>query len=77
MKSIILSHYFNKLPDDAHRWKFVKDNQDKNIMVHLDNDDTFITIEGENGFGSFDEYIGNSYGVVILLEFLGIQCDLV
>ena len=73
--SIVLQHYFNKLPSDKHRWDFVKDNQDKNIIVHLDNDDTFITIEGEDGVGQFDEYLGTSNGICILLDYMNIMYE--
>ena len=70
--SIVLNHYFNKLPNDKYRWDFVRDNKNNDITVYLCEDKTFIRIKGENGKGVFDRSIGTSNGVMILLDSLEI-----
>jgi hypothetical protein len=69
---------FNSLPNDVEKWRFVADNQDKDIIVHCDNDDTFITIEGwesDDNFAQFYGYVGWSDGVMKLLEYAGIRAE--
>tara|TARA_R110000868_G_scaffold48122_2_gene156805 strand:- start:510 stop:749 length:240 start_codon:yes stop_codon:yes gene_type:complete len=69
---------FKKLKNDEQRWKFVIENQDKGIIVHCDNDDTFITIEDsddDDNYDSFDNYIGWSDGVFCLLRVMGIRSE--
>lgn len=62
---------------DIERWKWVKENQDKNITVFCDNDLTYISIESDNeeDSGDFDECIGWNDGVFSLLEACGIKAE--
>ena len=53
------------------------------ITVMLDNDDTFVVVNDQdsdpdsydNWTGNFDWYIGNSRGVRVFLEMIGIPCE--
>ena len=66
---------WNKLSDKK-RWQWVIANQDKGITVLLDNDQTFISFPDEDADClDFDDYIGNSGGVVTLLEILGVRAE--
>ena len=64
---------FKKLNLDSERWQWLLDNPEVDYQVYLDNDDTFVTFDGHDDVISFDEYIGRSYGVVTLLDVLGIN----
>lgn len=73
-----------KLVNDKDRWDFIIKHKDNPNLpsLELDNDDLFITFyheEDEEGDDcttiSFDHHIGNSDGVFILLERLGIKAD--
>jgi hypothetical protein len=66
---------FEELETDEERWVWVKINQDKNITVMCDNDDTFIQIDEDEDCASFDNYIGNSDGVFSLLEAFNIKAE--
>ena len=71
---------FESLKNDKERWLWVKDHQKDGIIVNLDNDDTFITIEnyapieGE-GYSNFEGYIGWSEGIFSLLEAMSIRAE--
>lgn len=69
---------FKKLKTDIKRWKWIIDNQDKDIIVQLDNDSTFaVFINDEDGefVFHFDNYIGWSDGVFELLEAMKIKAE--
>lgn len=69
---------FNKLKTDKEKWKWLMTNQGKGLVVMLDNDDTFVVDENdEETTGRFNEYIGWSDGVQILLDVIGIQAECV
>jgi hypothetical protein len=76
-----LSDQFNKLQNDGEKWKWVLNNQDKDIVVMLDNDYTYAvftntnTEEDDDTILYFDYYIGDSDGILILLEALGIKAE--
>lgn len=67
---------FESFSSDEDRWKWIKDNQDLNITVYLDNDDTFATFEDDDD-GSFllqfDEFLGWSDGLFSLLTMCEIK----
>ena len=70
--------FIEKFPDvdsltDKELWQWVVENQDKGIIVYLDNDDTFIAHNDCDECHSFWDYLGWSDGVVSLLEFIGIN----
>ena len=71
---------FKSLNNDLERWKWVKDNQgEENLpQVDLDNDDTCLCIDiGDDDyeFLQFDNYVGWSDGVEILLKAMGIKAE--
>ena len=66
---------FNELKTDADRWQWVIDNQDKGVLVNLDNGDTYITIDGTPGHADFEHYLGWSEGVFDLLDAIGIRAE--
>lgn len=76
-----LAKQVNKL-DDTEKWEWVRDNQDLNITVNLDNDDTYVTFDDfdeEDDDGEvvirFDGYLGWSDGIFSLLEVMGIKAE--
>ena len=78
MSKNTLFNKFNSLKSDRERWQWVIDNQNLGIIVNLDNDDTFITVDDvDEGLGRFDDYIGDSDGIFILLEVLKIKAEYV
>lgn len=71
---------FGVLDNDKSRWIWVKANQGEENLpkVDLDNDDTCICIEmddGETEYLQFDHYIGWGDGVEYLLEAMGINAE--
>lgn len=75
--------YFNqfmKFKHDECRWDWVLKNQDKGIIVMLDDDATFCVFKNEiddaEGYIlEFDSCIGNSNGIFNLFNVLKIKCD--
>ena len=70
---------FNKSEDDKARWGFVLANKSK-LRLSLDNDDTMViddnaSEDDENNYGSFDDYVGWSDGVITLLNAIGLDAD--
>lgn len=70
---------FNNLKNDKARWGFVLANKSK-LRLSLDNDDTMViddnaSDDDENNYGSFDNYIGWSDGVITLLGAIGVDAD--
>lgn len=64
---------FRKIKTDSGRWQFLIDNAELELVVYLDNDDTFISFSDEGDkVVHFDDYIGCTHGVQILLDKLGI-----
>lgn len=67
---------FDKFTTDAERWTWLLENQDKDLIVMLDNDDTFVVKDsGTEWVGRFDGYLGWSDGVISLLESMDIRCE--
>ncbi|MCK5602600.1 hypothetical protein KAR91_12040 [Candidatus Pacearchaeota archaeon] len=67
-----------KIKGDAAKWKWLQQNQDKGLLVQLDNDGTFVIDlydESVDDFVDFDEYVGWSRGVCVLLEAMGIKAE--
>lgn len=64
---------------DENKIKYMLENQDDiNMTLMLDNDQTFIVFPNhENFIVDFDEYIGNSYGISTVLDMLGIKYEYV
>ncbi len=70
---------FNKLENDKARWGFVLVHKSK-LRLSLDNDDTMViddsaSEDDENNYGSFDDYVGWSDGVITLLKAIGLDAD--
>tara|TARA_R110000772_G_scaffold260261_1_gene378179 strand:- start:359 stop:598 length:240 start_codon:yes stop_codon:yes gene_type:complete len=70
---------FNKLENDKARWGFVLASKSK-LRLSLDNDDTMViddnaSEDDENNYGSFDNYVGWSDGVITLLNAIGLDAD--
>lgn len=63
--------------DDEFRWTLLKMNRGIDYMVILDNDDTIVRIQDEDDewVGRFTNYIGNSIGVVKLLNSMKIPSE--
>ena len=72
-----LLNEFKELKTDEERWRWVIDHQSDDIVVYCDNDATYITIDGEEGYESFDYYIGWAEGVFKLLDAVGINVEAV
>ena len=73
---------FDKLTNDKDRWQWIKDNQASGIVVNLDNDDTFGTLENKEDpddihVFQLSNYIGWGDGVIALLNTFGIRNELV
>lgn len=79
MKENKNTKYKNKLKllNDKQKWVWVKNNQDKEITVILDNDDTFIMFSDEEDFEIiyFDNHIGNAPGINDLLDLMNIKYE--
>ena len=63
------------LKTDKEKWEWVIHN--KNVVVCLDNDETFILDSKTNEYISFDNYIGNSFGLCTLLDVIDINFKMV
>jgi len=77
-----LMYNFNQLTNDKERWIWISEHQDCNIVIMLDNDDTYGVFEDHDYDGSdqsfvlqFDWYIGCKDGVFELLKAMNIKCD--
>ena len=69
---------FRACKNDDERWRLVLENKDLGFLVNLDNDDTFITLDDEKYEEvtlNFDDYIGWSDGVLILLRVCGVMAE--
>ena len=61
---------FGELENDVERWQWLQKNQGKGLVVMLDNDDTFLTDNNDaDDYVSFDNYIGWSSGVFIIMRY--------
>jgi len=60
---------------DLEQWQWLINFTDKSdLIMQLDNDTNYVTFKNyREGYLVFNEYIGNSYGVELLLEALGIS----
>ena len=75
-----IEKHWDSLPSDIERWQWIRDNQDTGVVVMLDNDDTYATIEDEDSYKEeadsvllqFNHYIGCADGAGYLLESMGI-----
>ena len=76
MKTEIL-YTFDKFNSDLEKWNYLLTVQDSGIIVFLDNDYTFVGFEDYDQTESFNSWVGNSDGVLDLLNILGIRCELV
>lgn len=65
---------FGSLKSDKERWEWIITHKDI-VTVMLDNDDTFIVVEGQEGFGQIDDFVGNSAGLDYLFAAVGIKVD--
>ncbi len=71
----IIKKNWETLTDEL-RWKFLANNSHLNLIVNLDNDDTFVThpnIEDESL--EFNEFIGCKDGIPILLKAFNIKAE--
>ena len=70
---------FKAIKGDRERWQWLIKNQDAELLVYLDNDDTFVadTNDGEADIESFCDYIGWSEGVCTLLDIVGVKYEVV
>ena len=67
---------FKALKTDVERWQWLVENQDHNLAVLLDNDDTFLVDnDSEDNYARFDNFVGDSTGVLDLLKALGIKAE--
>ena len=68
---------FNKISNDADKFKWLMKNQDLGLCLTLDNDDMYLvdTRNEDAELGRFESWIGNAPGIMSLLEAIGIQSD--
>ena len=67
---------FESLKTDEQKWKWVLANQDKNITIYCDNDDTYGQIDDyPDEILQFNWYIGWSDGIFHLLKAVGIKAE--
>ena len=75
-----------QIESDSAKWQWLIDNQDRGLIVHLDNDDTFVSIEyhhdAPNDFPDFesvrfDDFIGHHDGIQTLLKVIGVSAEAV
>ncbi len=73
---------FNKIKkewnmhSDKERWLFLLDSQHLGFIVQLDNDDTFVIHPDiEDEYLQFNEYIGWSDGIQVLLNAINIKAE--
>ena len=75
-----------QIESDSAKWQWLIDNQDRGLIVHLDNEDTFVSIDCDMGSGedmpsyeavTFDDYIGWNEGIQTLLKVIGVSAEAV
>ena len=73
-----------QIESDAAKWQWLIDNQDRGLIVHLDNEDTFVSIDCDMDSGedrpsyeavTFDDYIGWNEGIQTLLKVIGVSAE--
>lgn len=71
----ILVDHINSL-DDCKIWEYIIEHKDK-ILVQLDNDDTFAYFvdDEDQNIIQLTWYIGNSNGIEILLDAIGVKAE--
>jgi len=60
---------------DREKWRYIinlSKTEKENLVVMLDNDQTFVVEKGSDDYVDFHYHIGWSYGVMVLLTELGI-----
>jgi len=78
VKPMTYIEQFKLLKTDHDKWKWLIDNSniDHGLTVMLDNDETFVVDNSTgNTVCTFSDYIGNGYGIGVLLESLGIPFE--
>ena len=68
---------FKENKTDSEKWDWLLKNKNSSLIVNLDNDETFVVDRGTGEFADFSHSIGQSPGVQILLETLGLQVTVI
>ncbi len=75
-----LKEEFEACETEILKWKWVANNQDSEIVIVLDNDDTFGIIRNKEDDEwvdfQFRNYIGNGPGIECLLDSFGIKSEM-
>ena len=75
-----------QIESDSGKWQWLIDNQDRGLIVHLDDEDTFVSIEWDMGSDedmpryrsvTFNDHIGWSLGIKTLLKVIGVSAEAV
>ena len=75
-----------QIESDSAKWQWLIDNQDRGLIVHLDDDDTFVSIDFDicsdkdmpsYGGVTFNDCIGWSAGIQTLLKVIGVSAEAV
>ena len=65
--------YLLSVSDDE-KWRWVIDN--RSVLIYLDTDKTYFLLgDEEDHIVEFDSHLGNTFGVKILLDELGIEYE--
>ena len=78
INTVELIEQFKSLPNDTERWAWVVGNKDILPTVQLDNDNTAFWIPTGDDEGElllFEHYIGKSYGIICLLDAVGVASE--
>ena len=75
-----------QIESDSAKWQWLIDNQDRGLIVHLDYEDTFVSIECDMDSDedmpdyesvTFNDYIGWNEGIQTLLKVIGVSAEAV
>lgn len=75
-----------QIESDSAKWQWLIDNQDRGLIVRLDNGEAFVSIEWDMDSGedrpsyeavTFDDYIDWNEGIQTLLKVIGVSAEAV
>ena len=75
-----------QIESDSAKWQWLIDNQDRGLIVHLDYDDTFVSVVRDVDSGedvpsyksvAFRESVGWGGGIQTLLKVIGVSAEAV
>ena len=75
-----------QVESDSAKWQWLIDNKDRGLIIHLDNDDTFVSIERDMDSDedmpdyesvTFNDGVGWNEGIQTLLKVIGVSAEAV